>query len=210
MKKNLFYGVLAIVVLQMIIACGGNTAQEKPMNQKAGTKLSKASLQLQQNYDAWFELKNQTVEYYRLIVAEVEPFKGAWSKEELNIAIFENKTNGDRAGFFQLGNDYYLSVKEAKELIQVLENVNQQINHESCRYSCTRCYSTSFGVTVRYNYISSDTHKWDEVSIYAENEEACCIDVTYFTKYLQGLKDCVQAIDKFVAGQWSNKVDNSQ
>lgn len=208
MKKNLFYGVLAIVVLQMLIACGGNTAQEKPMNQKAGTKLSKASLQLQQNYDAWFELKNQTVEYYRLIVAEVEPFKGAWSKEELNIAIFENKTNGDRAGFFQLGNDYYLSVKEAKELIQVLEGVSQQISHESCRYSCTRRYVTSFGVTITYNYSSNNSSqpkKWQEVTIYVDGDEVCEIESPYFPDYINGLKKCTQTIDDFVQGVWNNK-----
>ena len=211
MKKNLFYGVFVFVALQVLVACG-NVAQESAetsIAEEIGTNEPKLlASYLQRNYDAWFELENQTVEYYRLNVAKLRLERDTWFGErELNVIIFEDKTDGNRSGFFELG-DFYLPVQELKEFVQLLENVYQQMTNDVCRYNCTRRYATSFGVTITYNYSATrgtNIKAWQDVTIYANGEQVYEIETPYLTGYITGLKDCAQTIDDFVAGKWDNK-----
>lgn len=203
MKKKLFCGVFAFVALQMLMSCG-NGAQKGAGNSDAGE--AEVVSYLKSDYNSWFELEDQTIESYSLIIAEINTDDGAWYKENLKVSILENKTNRDRAGFFQLG-DYQLPIKELKDYIQVLEDISQELKNDVCRYNCNRYYLTSFGVVITYNYSSSGSEapKWRNVTISVDGDQVFRVAAPYLAQYIQGLKECAQTIDDFVAKKWNNE-----
>jgi hypothetical protein len=71
------------------------------------------------------------------------------------------------------------------------------------KYNCIRRYITSYGITITFNYSSSDS-KWITINIYYSDKNIVEINSEYLMDYINGLKECKQTIIDFKTGKWSN------
>jgi hypothetical protein len=202
-----FFLIFTLAIMLIGTSCKNNAAKDDTDNSVNSTEteeINKASENLEEDYNAWFQLQGKYVETVNLRVAEVQINESNWANQRsLVVALVENVTDKERGGFF-VAEDIFFPVAALDEEIAILEDISTQIKTVTRIYNCTRRYITSYGITITFNYSSSDS-KWVEIDIYSSDKKTVGINSEYLIDYINGLKDCKQTIIDFKAGKWSNK-----
>ena len=164
------------------------------------------SNELNEDYSAWMNLPGEYVDRFGVVVAEPVCSIYSWRENKessMSVIILENRTTGQREGFFNRGNIYSLSA--LNELISALEDIGRQINTQTCRYKTTRQYITPHGILIHFAY---DGNQWDEIVVQYDNRDEYDssdeIEADYLSGYIDGLKSCVQFITEFKEKKWNN------
>jgi hypothetical protein len=199
-----FFVMLLLAIMLIETGCKNNTTKDDANNPANSTEeVNRASGNLEEDYDAWFQLQGKYIEYFALKITEVQIREYSWSKEDLTVALVENVTDKERSGFF-VTKGVYFSVAALDEEIAILENISAQMKNEMRKYNCTRSYITSYGITITFQY-SSPESKWTDVKIYYSSDKSAVeIMPEYLMNYIEGLKVSKQYIIDFKAGKWSN------
>jgi hypothetical protein len=199
-----FFLIFALAIILFGTSCKNTTTIDDANNPENSTEnVTKTSGNLKEDYNAWFQLQEKYVEYFNLSIKEVQLSESSWNTQQLVVALVENVTDKERGGFF-IAKDIHFSITALDEVITTLENIITQIKSDMRKYNCQRLYNTSYGITITFQYSSSES-KWNNVKIYYASEEYPVeIKPEYLMSYIQGLKDCKQNIIDFTTGNWSN------
>jgi hypothetical protein len=193
--------VFLLSIMLMGTSCKNDTVKEDEVGDTV--EVNQTSENLEEDYNAWFQLYGKYVEYFHLQMPEVQVSERNWDKEGLVVALVENVADKERGGFFVAKNIYF-PIAALDEEIATLENIAEQIKRDLRKYNCTRRYVTSYGIIIVFQYSSSDS-KWTTVEIaYNSDKSSVKIKPDYLLSYIRGLKDCRQRIADFKAGKWSN------
>jgi hypothetical protein len=202
--KYPFFLIFALSIMLIETSCKNNATQDDANNSVNSTEeVNRTSSNLEEDYNAWFQLQGKYVENFSLKIAEVNTHSEYW-KDDLLIAVVENVTDKERGGFF-VAKDVYFPIDALDEEIATLENIATQMKNDVRKYNCIRRYITSYGITITFQYSSSES-KWVEIQIYYSSDKgAVTIKPEYLEDYIQGLKNCKQCIVEYKTDKWSNQ-----
>jgi hypothetical protein len=197
--------ILGLVIILTGISCNNNpTKDDVNTSSNLTEEVNEVSGNLKEDYNAWFQLQGKYIENFNLQIAEVKVGENSWNTQNLVVAMIENLTDKERGGFF-IGKDIYFPVAALDEKILILEEIATQIKSEVRKYNCTRRYTTSYGITIIFQY-SSQEHKWNNIQIYySPDSYSVEVKPDCLLNYIQGLKECKKYIIDYTAKKWDNK-----
>lgn len=200
---NCINALFLFAALSLCFSC--NSAQNDMVDPGTEEPVMITTNELAENYSAWMSLSGEYVDRFGVIVAEPVCHSNDWGniKSTMSVTIFENRTTGQREGFFNKGNVYSLSA--LNELISALEDIGRQLNTQTCRYRTQRQYITSHGIVINYYY---DGNQWGKIVVQYDDknkyDSADEIETDCLSGYIDGLKACVQFITEFKEKKWDN------